>query len=208
MYEGRLRMRGDLGVRVNGRRPLGWQLRNMLRWAFWWGLLSNFFAKQLSALTGIPTLTAELRIRIMRRDGTTEDYGVVSRRVVTDAGAAAIIDAFTNTFELETFNYHGAGTGTGSESASDTALGTESTTVLDPNSTRATGTQSQPAANQYRSVGTLFFDGDAAITEHGLFSQSATGGGTLLDRSVFAVLNLGEDDSIEFTYTLTANSGG
>jgi hypothetical protein len=87
-------------------------------------------------------------------------------------------------------------------------LGTESTTVLNPDSTRATGTKSQPAANQMRSVGTVSFDGSAAITEHGLFTQAATGGGTLFDRSVFAAINVGSGDSIQFTYTCTWNSGG
>ena len=139
------------------------------------------------------------------------DYGVLSNRVVTDAGVAFIVDDWDNNGQdLTTLNFHGCGTGAAAEAASDTALGTESTTALNPNSTRATGTRSQPAANQYRSVGTLTFDADAAITEHGLFSQAATGGGTLWDRSVFAAINVlgASGDSIQFTYTATLNSGG
>lgn len=139
------------------------------------------------------------------------DYGVLSYRVVTDAGVAFIVDDWDNNGQdLTTLNFHGCGTGAAAEAVGDTALGTESTTALNPNSTRATGTRSQPAANQYRSVGTNTFDADAAITEHGLFSQAATGGGVLWDRSVFAAINVvgATGDSIQFTYTATLSSGG
>lgn len=134
--------------------------------------------------------------------------GLLSTKVVTDAGVAYIVDDWdggANTIDL--FNYHGCGTGVGAEAAGDTALGTESTTALNPNSTRATGTKSQPSANVMRSVGTLTFDAGAAITEHGIFTQSATGGGTLLDRSVFSAINVVSGDSIQFTYDLTLTSG-
>jgi hypothetical protein len=42
------------------------------------------------------------------------------------------------------------------------------------------------------------------------FSQSATGGGTLWDRSKFAAINVvgASGDSIQFTYTATLSSGG
>jgi hypothetical protein len=59
-----------------------------------------------------------------------------------------------------------------------------------------------------RTVGTLTFDAGAAITEHGIFTQSGTGGGTLLDRSVFSAINVISGDSIQFTYTLSLSSGG
>ena len=47
------------------------------------------------------------------------------------------------------------------------------------------------------------FDATAAITEWGLFSQAATGGGVLWSRIVFAALNVASGDSIQFTYDLT-----
>jgi hypothetical protein len=136
------------------------------------------------------------------------DYGVVSRRVVTDAGVTKLRDAFTNAFEAETFNFHGVGTGNTAEAVGDTALVTEITTVLNPDSTRATGTQTTPASNQYRSSGVVLFDGTVGIQEHGLFSQAATGGGTLWDRSVFAVQNYVSGEQVTTQYTLTINSGG
>ncbi|MGE3176768.1 MAG: hypothetical protein AB7O32_04825, partial [Vicinamibacterales bacterium] len=95
------------------------------------------------------------------------------------------------------------------EAVGDTALVTESTTILNPDSTRATGTLAEGAsANIFRSVGTVTFDGSGAITEHGLFSQAATGGGVLFDRSVFAAINVASGDSIQFTYDATLTAGG
>jgi hypothetical protein len=146
---------------------------------------------------------------VIRKDGSVEHLGLICTKVITDAGVAAIVDDFDNGgFDVSTFNFHGCGTGTTAEAAGDTALVTESTTALNPNNTRATGTRSQPAANQFRSVGTVTFDDTAAITEHGLFSQEATGGGTLFDRSVFAAINVVSADSIQFTYTVSFSSGG
>jgi hypothetical protein len=188
---------------------IGWKLKNALTTRLLAGLLAVEAAKLFSRLTGIPTITSQLEARLIRADGTVVNYGVVSHRVVTDAGVAYLVDDWdTAATEITNMNYHGCGTGTVAEAAADTALGAECTTVLNPDSTRATGTKSQPAANQLRSVGTPTFDGSAAVTEHGLFSQAATGGGTLWDRSVFAAINVGTGDSIQFTYTMTVNSGG
>lgn len=146
---------------------------------------------------------------VIRADGRIERLGLICSKVITDAGVAFLVDDWDNNGQdLTTLNFHGAGTGTNAEAVGDTALQTESTTALNPDSTRATGTRSQPAANQYRSVGTLTFDASAAITEHGLLSQSATGGGTLWDRSVFSAINVVSGDSIQFTYTCTVSSGG
>lgn len=201
---------GALTAKVRRAKGPGWDwtLRNALRWSFIWGLLVNTLAAAFSKLTGVPTITAELAVRHRRADGEWVDYGVVSRRVVTDAGVAFLVDDWDDsTTDLTTFNYHGCGTGTTAENANQTALVTESTTILNPDSTRATGTKSQPAANQLRTTGTVTFDGSGAITEHGLFSQAATGGGTLWDRSVFSAINVASGDSISFQYTCTINSG-
>lgn len=154
------------------------------------------------------------RLHATHRNGLTGELthlGLVSTKVITDAGVTFLRDDFNNNAQdITTMNFHGCGTGVGAEAVGNTALGTESTTALNPDSTRATGTRSTPASNQFRSVGTLTFDADAAITEHGIFSQSATGGGTLWDRSVFAAINVvgANADSIQFTYTLTLSSGG
>jgi len=128
------------------------------------------------------------------------DLGFLSDRLVTDAGVAFLVDDWDNNATDQTnFNFHAMGTGAVAEAVTDTALGTEV-------ETRATGTKSQPAANQLRTVGTIAATAARAITEHGLFSASTVG--TLWDRSVFSVINLANGDSIEFTYTCTVNSGG
>jgi hypothetical protein len=141
--------------------------------------------------------------------GVEENHGLVSTKLITDAGVTFLRDDWNNNAQdLTTLNFHGCGTGTNAENVTDTALQTESTTALNPDSTRATGTRSTPAGNQYRSVGTATFDAVAAITEHGIFSQAATGGGTLWDRSQFSAINVASGDSIQFTYTATLSSGG
>jgi hypothetical protein len=148
---------------------------------------------------------------VIRGDGHIEHLGLLCTKVITDAGVAYLVDDWdSNGQDITNMNFHGCGTGAVAEAASDTALGAESTTALNPNNTRATGTRSQPAANQYRTVGTLTFDADTAVTEHGIFSQSATGGGTLWDRSVFSAINVvgASGDSIQFTYTCTVSAGG
>lgn len=165
---------------------------------FWRGL-------QASGIVGV----GRLYISVIRANGTIEHLGLVCTKAVTDAGVAYIVDDWdggANTIDL--FNFHGCGTGTNAENQTDTALQTESTTALNPDNTRATGTKSQPAAHQMRSVGTLTFDNTAAVTEHGIFTQAATGGGTLLDRSVFSAINVVSGDSIQFTYTLSLSAGG
>lgn len=204
---------GSLGARKIGaaRAPLAWRLRNALRWGYVKGWLAFHVIAPLANAWGVMTGMGALAVRVRRADGSWVDYGTVCYRVVTDAGVAYIVDDFDNaagSADVSLFNYHGCGTGSTAEAAGDTALVTESTTALNPDSTRATGTRSQPAANQFRSVGTLTFDASAAVVEHGLFTQAATGGGTLLDRSVFSAINVVSGDSIQFTYTITFSSGG
>jgi len=200
------------GFYANGL-PVGLPLRYRLR--TWW---LEVMLRIRIALVGLwRGLTAGLGVlgvgrlyaSVLRADGTIEHLGLLSTRLVTDNGVAFIVDDWdTGSTEIANLNYHGCGTGTNAEAQGDSALQTESTTVLNPDSTRATGTKSQPAANQLRSVGTVTFDGSAAITEHGILSQAATGGGVLWDRSVFSAINVGNGDSIQFTYTCTLSAGG
>ena len=146
---------------------------------------------------------------VIRADGSKFDLGCLGRRVVTTAGVNYLRDDFANGAggaDVSLFKFHGCGTGTTAEAIGDTTLVAECTTVLNPDSTRATGTQVNSVAKTYTTVGTLTFDGTAAVTEHGLFS--ATAAGVLWDRTVFAAINVGAGDSIQFTYTLTISDGG
>jgi len=179
-----------------------WRAKNLPN--LWRGARRVALAKTFQ----IPTHFGALFVAKVRDGEVIEELGLASLRVVTDAGVAAIADSFGNTFENELFNFHGMGTGTVAEAAADTALGTELTTEYNPNSTRATGVQTTPT-NVYQTVGTNTIDsGTPAVTEHGILSQAATGGGTLLDRSKFAAINLVSGDGIQFTYQLTLTSGG
>ncbi len=202
---------GDVQAQVQRtpRAPLTWRIANTLRWTFIKAWLAVWLVRPLANAFGLLTAYGELRARVKRADGTWIDYGVLSYRLITDAAVAYLVDDWDGGANvIDNFNYHGCGTGVGAEAVGDTALGTESTTVLNPDSTRATGTKTQPTASQMRSVGTLTFDGSAAVTEHGIFTQAATGGGTLFDRSVFSAINVASGDSIQFTYTCTWSSGG
>lgn len=189
--------------------PLRYRLRTLwLEVALRARLAIKGFVRGALSATGIIGV-GRLYITVFRGDGTIEHLGLVSTKLITDAAVAYLVDDWDGGANvIDNWNYHGCGTGVGAEAAGDTALGTESTTILNPDSTRATGTKSQPAANQMRTVGTVTFDGAGAITEHGIFTQAATGGGSLLDRSVFSAINVASADSIQFTYTATWSSGG
>ncbi|OJY47604.1 hypothetical protein [Pseudonocardia sp. 73-21] len=144
----------------------------------------------------------------VRGDGEVLELGLASMRVVTTAGVNFLVDAMQGIVEPEVLKYHGIGTGATAEATGDTALVTESTTALNPDSTRATGSLTEGGtANVFRTVGTNTVDASVACTEHGIFSQAATGGGTLLDRSVFSVVNLASGDSLQSTYDFTITAG-
>jgi hypothetical protein len=126
--------------------------------------------------------------------------------LIVTAGKDFIVDAWQNIVELETMKFHGVGLGTVAATVADTALGTESTTILNPDSTRATGSLTEGStAEIFRSVGTVTFDGSGAITEWGLFNQAATGGGTMFSRVVYAAINVANLDSVVYTWDLTVS---
>lgn len=142
------------------------------------------------------------------RDVRVEDYGEVSRRVVTTVGAGFIVDAFQNIVELEIMKFHGLGTGSTAEAAGDTALVTELTTEYTGN-VRATGTTTEVSALVYQTVATNTLDsGTPNLREHGVFSASSAG--VLLDRSVFAGIALDGTvgDALTTDYRLTFTAGG
>jgi hypothetical protein len=215
MAQGYLGPRGGLAARKIRRQaaPLIWRVRNALRWAFLKGHIAAHLIVPFANWWGVATIIGRLEAVLIKASGERVYFGTLGHRVVTDAGVAFLVDDWdvntaSATNDITTLKYHGCGTGTTAEAASQTALVTESTTALNPDSTRATGTQSQPSANILQSVGTLTFDATAAVTEHGLFSQAATGGGTLWDRTVFSAINVVSGDSIQFTYSLTCSAGG
>lgn len=93
-----------------------------------------------------------------------------------------------------TQRYIAVGTGTSSESAADTGLGTEVA--------RHTGVVSY-VSNQIYQVTATFATNSAvgAITEYGLFSSNTAG--TMLSRDVESVVNVSATDTLKVIYQLT-----
>lgn len=155
---------------------------------------------------------SQLSVRVFRPDGDgftiVEDHGVVSRKVITNAGVNYLAAAFNAGASQNLFKFHGFGTGATAEAAADTLLVTELTTQYATASTRPTGSQAN-STNTYTTVGTLSPSATVTIAEHGIFSASASGAVTLWDRSLTgSVLLTGAADSLQATYTASFSSGG
>lgn len=181
----------------------------MMLAAQWSRVLVAHLARPMVALTqgqgmylkGAISPEARLYAKVIRANGDVEDLGLISTKLVTDAFVAFLVDNLqTETAEFGDFKFHEMGTNNTAENVTDTTLNTAV-------ESRATGTQAEGAsANIYQTVGTITATSARAVVEHGVFSQAT--GATLMDRSVFAVINLATDDAIQFTYELTVPSGG
>ena len=179
-----------------------WRARNAPN--LWRGARRVLLARSFN----LPTVYGALWLRVIRGNGEEVDLGLASLRVVTTAGMNYLVDAFQNITELENFKYHGLGTGSTAEASSDTALGTELTTQYSVDNTRATGSQGEGAsANIYRTSGTITVDASVSAREHGVFTSPTVGSGTLLDRSVFALVSLNASDSLATPYEYTSVAG-
>jgi hypothetical protein len=156
-------------------------------------------AAVVSIFAGEVTPVGRLYATRINADGTRDRLGLISTKVVTDAGVAFIVDAFQAAATLANMKYHGSGTSGTAENVTDTALGVEV-------ESRATGTTAEGAtANIFQTVATISYTATRSIVEHGIFSASTAG--TLLDRSVFASIGVVSGDAIEFTYELTFPAG-
>lgn len=103
---------------------------------------------------------------------------------------------------ISAFNFHDTGTGTTAPAISDTALVAQAGPT-----TRATGTQSNPVAGTYKSVGTISYSSTLNIAELGLFSQAAQGG-TLWDRRTFTAMPVDNTISVSYAYSVSMTAGG
>lgn len=141
-----------------------------------------------------------LYAKVKRKNGTVEDLGLISKRVITDTFVNYLVDQLqSSTGGIASFRFHAAGISSSAEDKTNTTLGSEV-------SSRGTGTQTEGAtANIYQTVGTVNFTAAFAIVEHGLFRASS--GDVLADRSVFGAINVGNGDGIEFTYELELPAG-
>jgi len=201
MY-GNIGIRGGVTARLiqRERAPLSWRVRNTMRVAFVVGWLGYHLGHLYSRLFGAPVLLGRLDAVVKRSDGSVIDYGCVGYRVVTTAFVGFVVDQLqTETSVFGDFKYHDSGVGVTAENVANTAIETTD------GESRATGTQTEGAANAYVSVGTIAYTTTKAITEHGLFNDPTAG--TLMDRTVFSAINVVSGDSVQFTYTLTISAG-
>jgi hypothetical protein len=132
------------------------------------------------------------------RAGWWEQIGLISEDKVT----IAFRDFEVDQLQVETsvygdYKFHRPGTSGAAEANTETAL------VIDAG-LEATGTQTESAADKYRSVATVTADTTETWAEHSVRNATGAAGGTMMDRNLIsptvAVVNL---DTVEFTFDLT-----
>jgi hypothetical protein len=155
-----------------------------------------------SALTPANQIFAtNLTATVYDKYGEIKDFRDLGDGVVTTAGVVLLAADYSNTTAtLKLANYHDSGTGTTAAAIGNTALQTPT------GNARVAGTQSNPTAGTYQTVGVLAYTATAAITEWGLFTVSTAG--TMWDHKVFSAINVVNTDSISFQYSLVCTAGG
>lgn len=132
------------------------------------------------------------------RPGWWENLGLVSEDKVTTAFRDFEVDQLqTETSAYGDYKFHRPGTDATAESNAHTALQVDA-------GLEATGSQTESAADVYRSVGTVTADTTETWQEHSVRNATGAAGGTMMDRNLIsptvAVVNL---DTVEFTFSLT-----
>lgn len=115
--------------------------------------------------------------------------------IFTDVGETLVADYVDGTASAPANWYVAWGTGAGTAAKGDTTLFTEAAEA------RVTATESQPAGNQNRLVGTITSASGQTITNAGVFDASTVG--NMLLKSDFTGIVLANGDSIQFTFDLT-----
>lgn len=136
--------------------------------------------------------TGALKIVLKGADGALKAEHEVKNLVVT-AGLGFIASRMKDTTDAA-MSHMAIGSGTTAAAAGDTALGAELGRVA-LTSTTVTGNQIVYVATFPAGTGT------GAVTEAGLFN--ANSGGTMLCRTVFAVVNKAAGDTMSITWTVT-----
>lgn len=138
-------------------------------------------------------VTGALVVEITGSDGQVKDRREIKNLVVTTGKqfiAARMVGTPTE------MSHMAIGAGTAAAAAGDTALGSELGRVTLASDTVSgavvTYTASFPAGT-----------GTGAVTEAGVLNASS--GGTLLCRTVFAVVNKGADDAMSITWQITVS---
>lgn len=142
-------------------------------------------------------ITGQVSIVITGKDGQVKDQREIKNLVVT-AGKQFIASSMlkTTTNSPAAMTHMAVGASTTAADAADTALGSQLGRVS-LSSASASGAVVTYAATFPAGTGT------GAITEAGVFNASS--GGTLLCRTVFAVVNKGADDAMSITWAITVS---
>src|SRR5581483_9324234 len=128
--------------------------------------------------------------------------------LIVNAGETALRDCFNAnagsacTATVAVWKYHGAGSSSTAAAETDTGCTSEFTTETNPDSTRATGSQTTNGTNVYRTVATVTFDATATAREWCLH-QAASGASTMWSRVVYSDIGVSASDTIQFTYDVT-----
>lgn len=149
-------------------------------------------------------VTTELVVRHLGKNGKEIQRRVIKNKKVTNAFVYDIVDVLKGTSgKFDLYKWHDSGISTIAESATQIALGSRVSTNL------IAGTQAEGgSSNIYKSVATKTYTSTKSITEHGLFNASSTATYKLMDRTLFAAINVSNGESIEFTFQITFSSGG
>lgn len=142
-------------------------------------------------------VTGDVTVTITGPDGQVKDQRQIKNLVVT-AGkqfiAASMLKTTTNSPAAMT--HMAIGSGTTAAAAGDTALGAQLGRV-------ALGSSTVSGAVVTYSASFPAGTGTGAVTEAGVFNAST--GGTMLCRTVFAVVNKGADDAMSITWAITVS---
>lgn len=138
-------------------------------------------------------VTGAVAIKVFDKNGNIKQEQLIKNLVVS-TGKEFIASRMVGT--PTEMSHMAIGAGTSSASAGDTALGSELGRVALATDT-SSGAVVTYTANFPAGTGT------GAVTEAGIFN--AASGGTMLCRTVFAVVNKGVDDGMSITWQITVS---
>lgn len=132
----------------------------------------------------------------------TDENGNVKQQdehnLVVSTGLAYIASRMKDTTEAA-MSHMAVGSGTAAAAAANSALGSELGRVALTSSTLVTTTVANDAVQYVATFGAG--TGTGAVTEAGIFNDGSTG--TMLCRTVFAVINKGALDTLTITWKVT-----
>jgi hypothetical protein len=138
-------------------------------------------------------VTGDVQIKLVGPDGKIKQEQTIKNLVVT-TGKQYIASRMTGT--TTAMSHMAVGSGNTAAAAGDTALGAQLDRVALTSGTTTAAVTTYIASFP---AGT----GTGAITEAGVFN--AASGGTMLCRTVFAVVNKGADDAMSITWQITVS---